>query len=316
MKHLMCVLLGVTLALGLSACGPEDPGPEETPANAPGPTIATSFEPTRWLLEQLLGDAGTVVVPLSADADPAYWQPTPEGMKAFQEADLAVFNGASFEKWVPKVALPRAKTFRTAAELDEDFIYHEGGAAHQHGSDGPVHTHAGKDGHTWVDPKTLARQAKNLYERLLVDFPHIHAALDAGKAKLMSTLDALHKDFARINAPSGGEIIVASHPAYDYLARRMGWTMHNLDLDPEEVPSDEALDAIAKALEGKTAKWILWESEPLAEAAKKIEARLGLKSLLFEPAEGVSAEEVANGTNFLTIMQANVKRLQKAWGTK
>lgn len=300
------------LALGFAAC---DSRPDSSGDPSPGasgkPMVLTTFYPTTYFTQRIAGGAAEVICPLPEDADPIFWQPTAEEIAKFQAADLIVINGASFEKWVEKASLPMGKAVSTAKPLEGDLIRYESAVVHSHGPGGE-HAHEGIDGHTWVDPINAKAQSSQILSALLRLMPEQAADFSKRAAELDADLDALDTRLKKVSARLGKTPVFASHPAYNYPARRYGWNLRNLDLDPEAMPTAEQFESIAKLQESHPAKVIIWESAPAPEIAAKFKADLGIDSIEFTPCEMVGAEEIAAGTDYLSLMSQNLDALS-AW---
>ena len=301
-------LLIVLVTLTLSACGGEDSTP--TAKRRAKPNVFTTFLPTTYFAKRIVGDAAQVICPVPGDADPIFWDPDDASLARYQdESDLIVINGAEFEKWVLTASLPENRIVDTAKGFKEHFIHFEGGGdAHSHG-DGSTHSHEGLDGHTWVDPLLSIKQAEAIHVALVKSWPEHKAAYDAGLAALVSDLRGLHDAFTALGDVPEGQHLYASHPAYNYVAKRYGWPIVNLDLDPEAVPDADTLGAVKKSLGEKAGTWLLWEGEPTAEVAKAVADATGLKNVTVSPCE---TDE--DGADYLARMQANVEVLKGVFG--
>ena len=154
------------------------------------PTVYTTFYPTTYFAQRIGGDVAQVVCPCPADADPAYWMPKDEAIAAYQKADLIVINGASFEKWLPKVTLPESRIVDTARPLRDTLIKLEQAVTHSHGPEGE-HVHHGIDGHTWVDPMNAKTQAREILKALVRKLPAQKVAFERNFAALAKDLDVL-----------------------------------------------------------------------------------------------------------------------------
>jgi zinc transport system substrate-binding protein len=293
------VLLALTLLA--PACGPDDDAVEMTPGK---PVVYTTFYPTTYFVERIGGDLVDVVCPLPAGEDAIFWQPDDATLRKYQTADLVVVNGAEFEKWLMKVSLPEARVVDSAARLPGDLLEYADAFTHSHGPAGE-HAHEGIDGHTWVDPLNAARQAEAICEGLKVILAGHEAALEERCAALVADLEALDAELRALTETYGGQTILASHPAYNYLVRTHGWNVVNLDLDPETMPDEESLGEIGAIVEESEAKFLVWESPPRPEIAKKLEDDLGLKSVVFSP-----CEQPDDSGDYLAVMKRNVRALE------
>jgi len=275
------------------------------------PTIYTSFYPLTYFVERIGGTHVDVICPLPDDADPSTWRPTRDDIGAFQRADLIVLNGAGFERWAEQAVLPGSRVVVTAAPLADAFITFQT-TTHSHGPAGD-HTHAGVDGHTWLDPRNAIVQAEQILDAMTERFPEHAEAFASGFERLRTDLSALDAELGAIQVD--GATILCSHPAYSYVARRYGWKITNLDLDPHEPIGARAWTRIIDAAGAAQSRVImLWESPPLGETAARLESELGIRSVWFSPCEMPGAEQIAAGEDYLSIMRANVQRLSDALG--
>lgn len=282
-------LLPIFLLPLLAACN-SDKQTDVDQAEPGQAIVATTFYPTTYFSERIAGDLVKVKCPLPADADPIFWQPENASIQFFQKADLIVLNGAGFEKWVEVVSLPEAKVVDTALPFKDQWVKYKQIATHTHGPGGDEHAHEGLDGHTWLDPILAAEQAKAIFEAMAKRWPEHTEALTKNHEALRSDLAELDIAWKAIKPPAK---LYASHPAYNYLAKRYGWSINNLDLDPEAIP-----DPLPKLPADAT---LLWESTP----TDAVREALGLKQqVTISPCE---TEEP--GLDYLQRMQANIEAL-------
>lgn len=242
------------------------------------PVVAVTIEANRYLAARIGGERVRVLSPVPADADPLLWEPDRAAIAALQGADLALLNGAGLERWLDRVSLAPSRTVLLAKEYESEWLTFAGTVEHQHGPEGE-HTHTGTDPHVWMDPLLAKRHAERIAAELAVRFPEHAAEYMARAAELIADLDDLDRRFRAARAP-GSPPLLANHPAYDYLARRYGWTIASFDLDPEALPAGGL--ALAGAPAG--ARAILWESAPAAEVDAAARA-LGYRSIVISPCE-------------------------------
>lgn len=294
------VLLGCACLAGCQK------GPSNTKAFAPETrdAVATTFYPTAWMAEQILGDLVPVECPLPQGEDPSSWQPRSAAIESYQSAKLIVTNGAGFEKWVGTVTLPGSRVVDTTGGLSEPFIQYENAVVHQHGPGGE-HSHEGTDGHTWLDPITAKHQAQQIADAASRAWPQHVDAISANLKSLQQRLDSLDKRFSEITPKLDGVRLLCSHPAYNYIARRYGWKIQNFDLDPDQPIADEQLAAWSKD-QSQQKTVMLWESEPIATAQSQL-IDAGVTEVVFSPCEARPTMG-----DFLSVMNQNLDRLAAA----
>jgi zinc transport system substrate-binding protein len=271
--------------------------------------VVTTFHPTEYLAARIAGDAARVECLAPPDEDPLFWEPKGEVLRDLVSADLIVLHGAGMDTWRAKVSLPTSRTVVVSDGLAEHLLEFGKALTHSHGA-GAEHSHKGTDPHVWMDPKRLAVQARAVHAglaRVLSDGDR--AGLDQRLASLLEDLDDLHGAWSALGSLPAGEYLYASHPAYDYLADRYGWALVNLDLDPEQVPTAETLEAIRVNLVRRPARFMMWEARPLPEVEEAVRTATGLESLWVSPCEQLTPEERAAGADFLSVQRGNVERL-------
>ena len=303
-------LVSLVLAALLAGACTDDPAapPAKPDAAADAPfTVYTTFYPTWYFTSRIGGEHVKVVNPLPPDADPIFWLPPTKALQAFQQdADLIVLNGAGYAKWVASAMLPEDRIVNAGEAFEEDLVVIENAMTHSHGKGGE-HTHQGIDGHTWMDPVNAMAQCRRIAEALIENLPDHEADFESNRDALIADLAALDARFKALATRHDGRTLLASHPAYNYIARRYGLKIHSFDFDPGSEPGPDhriALNAFQE--KEKTADWMLWESEP-TDAVKAIFTKdFGLDAVVFSPCETPPAE----GTDYVSVMKANLDRLE------
>lgn len=302
MKRVCAILLLGSLVAG---CGGEKKA--EPASQEEGPlTVAAVNYPLAYFAERIGGDLVDVVFPVPGDVDPAFWNPSAEGVAAFQAADLIFLNGATYAKWVSKVTLAASKTVNTSVSFADSYITIAHAATHAHGPGGE-HAHTGTAFTTWLDFTQAAVQAAEVGAALADRRPQHAATFAANFAALEKDLQYLDGELINLTAGNNDRPVVASHPVYQYLARRYGLNLKEVMWEPETVPAESQWRELATVLQDHPATWMIWEGEPAAPSVARLE-EMGLKSLVFEPC--MNRPETGD---LLSVMRANVEALAEAY---
>ena len=301
--HVWTTCLVLTLTGAWYGCSRVD-----GPTHRKKPTVYTTFYPTRYFAERIGAEHMEVICPVPEGADPILWIPSAQTIRAYQQADLVVINGAGYEHWLSKVSLPPSKVVDTTRGMAKDLITLENAVTHSHGPDG-AHTHEGLDGHTWLDPVLATAQVRAIRRALAKLMPEEAGTFQANTTELLAELDELDRAFARLTQTLNERPLLASHPAYNYLARRYGWSVTNLALDPQTVPEEAQLAELEKIVRQHDSRVLLWEREPRPEVATRLERSLGLRSVVFSPCELLGEAAMRSGEDYLGVMQQNIERL-------
>jgi len=311
-RHSLGSLAVAAVSMLSMSCGKkEPPSAGKTDKGRDVPVIRTTTYPTQYFAERIGQDKVLVSCPMPGDQAALLRELNADVIRAFQDADLVVINGAGHENWIEMVFLAKSRIVDTSKPFEKDFIVLKNTMTHSHGPSG-AHAHGGIDGHTWLDPVYAKIQAGEIAKAMKKRFPSHAAAFDKNWNALAADLDELHEALSELTKQLGDRPLLASRPAYNYLISRYKWKLTSLDLDPEEMPSDQVFAEI-KALLGRfPAKLILWEAYPLEDIAKRFGSDLGLKSVEFSPCELLGDEEIKAGTDYLKVMKANIENLRKA----
>lgn len=263
--------------------------------------VYTVNYPLAYFAERIAGDALEVRFPGPTDEDPAFWTPDTETLLAYQKADLILLNGAGYAKWVATASLPRARAVDTSAAFRETLIVAEDIMTHAHGPEGE-HAHGGLAFTTWLDLEQARLQAAAVHEAMSARWPDRSADFDHGFATLEAELQALDTALAATAAPLAGRPILASHPVYQYMARRYGLDLRSLLWEPDLVPSPEDWQALSALLADHPVEIMLWEGEPLPQTRERLKA-MSITVVVFETAANRGAAD------FLATMRTNLDAL-------
>lgn len=293
----------VAIAAALIACGPSgDAGDGPVSAAADAKPVFASNYPMAFFSERLLDSADAVYFP-EIDGDPAFWNPSREQISQIQGAKLLAFNGASYEKWAAKTSLHKDRVVETARAFKDAWIKTEDKVTHSHGKDGE-HSHAGTAFTTWLDLSQAKQQLASLRDALVAAKLGPAEAIGERHDALAAELEALDQELLKLTS-EGGEIpLVASHPVYQYFARRYKLKLKAVLWEPETDPGEEGWKALDELLEGHDAKWMIWEGTPLPATVAKLEEK-GIRSIVFDPCGNRPDEG-----DFLSVMKANLANLK------
>jgi len=296
----------VTILLCLTACqrAEEDPGaaPEPQAADARITVYAVNY-PLAWMAERIGGDSVDVSLPVPDGVDPAHWQPSPETVLDYQQADLVLLNGAGYAGWIQFASLSPGRLVDTTGGLAERFVP-AGEVTHSHGPGGE-HDHADVASHTWLDPRLAAEQARAIAEALGRLAPAHEAEFQQRLQSLQADLAQLDQRLAAAFRGQSGAGVLYSHPVYQYLDARYGLEGRSVTWEPFEDPGGAQWKKLADTLNERPAAVMLWEAEPLSSTAERLRS-LGIEALVFE----TGAASPAAG-DYLTLMNQNLERLDR-----
>jgi zinc transport system substrate-binding protein len=262
--------------------------------------------PLKYFAERIGGDQVKVQFPVPADVDPAYWNPDLAAISAFQKADLILLNGAGYAGWVAKVSLPRSKMVDTSRQFKDQYIITKEALTHSHGV-GIEHSHEALTFTTWLDFEIATRQAEAIVSALGRKRPQLRDTFQRNYKALAVDLETLDRDIQAIVSKNPATPLIASHPVYDYFARRYGLNLVSVHWEPDQVPHDDQLREFEKILKRHPAEWMIWEGQPVQASVAQLKA-LGVDSLVFDPCGNLPDQG-----DFMTVMRRNVEDLRRAF---
>jgi len=275
-------------------------------ASAQSPlSVYTVNYPLAYFAQRIGGTSVKVSFPAPRDVDPAFWNPDAATVQAFQKADLILLNGAGYARWVARVSLPRRKLVDTSRAFRNSYLRVTEALTHSHGPSGQ-HAHTGVAFVTWLDFTQAIEQARAVKVALTRVRPGEKARFAANFTKLEKELKALDAELEAAFAPLADQPLLASHPIYQYLARRYRLNLASVTWEPNETPAAAEWQRLEKDLKSRPARWMLWEGMPRDETVARLKA-LGVGVIVFDSSPNVPASG-----NFMGVMRQNVVNVKAA----
>ena len=300
------LLLALSAIVGCKRSEPPSPSPSARATAPAKPTVFVVNYPLQYFAERVAGDAAEIIFPAPPDEDPAYWKPDADTIAAYQKADLILHNGATYAKWVRRITLPRSRMVDTSAGFVDQYIAIEEAVKHAHGPEGE-HAHSEVAFTTWLDPTLAQRQVEAIRSALAKLLPDHAPELAKNCEALTNELEVLDTTFREMTKDSSQPALLASHPVYQYFARRYGLDIKSLHWEPDEVPDAKQWAQFDTLVEGHKLQWMLWEAPPNAETVEQLRAR-GVNCLVFKPCGNVPEDG-----NYLEIMRENAEELKRVF---
>jgi zinc transport system substrate-binding protein len=141
-----------------------------------------------------------------------------------------------------------------------------------------------------------------------------HAAYyESNRRTLDSQLDDLDGEYHRGLAHCATKEVTTSHAAFGYLAAAYG--LHQVPifgLSPDAEPSPRQLASIARFAKTNHVTTIFFESLLSPKLSQTIASEVGAKTMVLDPIEGLTSDDLAAGKNYFTAMRQNLASLRAA----
>lgn len=130
-------LLTATVAAAITLVGCGSSG-ESSKGSGDGPTVVATTTQVADFARNVIGENGTVVQLLPANADAHDYEPTSDDLKSVTDADVILANGAHLDDWVADLK-KSAESDAPIVETSKGITLAEGGEHDHHGDEADAH---------------------------------------------------------------------------------------------------------------------------------------------------------------------------------
>ncbi len=277
--------------------------PKASPRATQKLQVVASFYPLYFFAAQVGGDKAEVVNSTPAGAEPHDYEPTAQDIARIETSDLLILNGGKLESWGDKLQTnldPKRTLVITAGQ-------------------GLATAHVVEDGQTIIDPHVWLSPplALQMVDKITEGFVRVDPAdadyYTANANALKSELSALDADYQTGLSHCRQKNIITSHAAFGYLASTYHLSQVPIaGLSPDTEPSPKQLTEIAQFAKNHNVTYIFFESLVSPKLAQTIANEVGAETLVLNPIEGLSKDEIVLGKTYFTEMRSNLANLKIA----
>lgn len=269
--------------------------------------VVTTFYPMYYFTKQITGNLANVIQLIPNGVEPHDWEPTAKDMVKMQDADVFIYNSRYFETWKEKVFqsidTSHLKEVEAAGGIK---LLDSNGLEEQNGPG------VSKDPHVWLSPILAQQEVDNITNALKEKDPK-HSEQYEENAKILKAklhdLDQLYKDTIA-NAPH--KEFVTQHAAFAYMAKQYGLEQIPIaGLSPDVEPTLGKLAELTKLTKKKHIDIIYFEGLTSPKVASTLANEVDAKTEVLNPIEGLTADDVKQGLDYLGVMKKNLKSLKK-----
>jgi zinc transport system substrate-binding protein len=281
----------IVSAIVLAGCGSS---PSSSSADADGRVeVVASFYPVAYAAQRVGGSSVRVFDLTPAGVEPHDLEITTRQVDRMEDADLVLYVGGGFQPAVEDVA---------KRWVDDPVDVRP---ASVRGSDDP---------HFWLDPIAY-RESVDVIARALASRGVDGVA--ARRRAFADELTALDRDMRATLSTCDRTTIVASHAAFDHLARRYGLREEPITgLSPESEPDAGRMAALASLVKRTGTTTIFTEELVSPRVANALAREAGVRTAVLNPLEGLSASERRAGDDYVSVMHRNLATLASALGCR
>ena len=306
----------IVVAIAFAGCGGKPESGTASVAREKVKIVATIY-PVYEFARQVGGDKVEVTMLIPPGAEPHDWEPTAKDLVKIRSAKLFLYNGAGFEP-VEKLLKQEVLGSATPVEVSKGIELLQGIQEDDHEHDhskakqDDKHQHE-TDPHVWLDPELAKVEVDNIAIALTKVDPANGDFYQQNANRYKDELTKLDGEFAAALTNVSRRDIVTTHAAFRYLTKRYQLNqIAIMGLAPDAEPTPAKLVEIVKFCRDKQVTTIFFETLISPRVAQTIAKETGANLLVLHPIDGLTAEDVKNGKDYLSLMRDNLANIKIA----
>ncbi len=247
--------------------------------------VVTSFYPMYFLAQEIGGEELGVKNLVPPGVEPHDYELTSQDLMDLEAAKIVLILGG-VEPWSEDIANTKFVRLGDPGEPDP---------------------------HVWLSPQKYIELAKKVGSILRNNFPTQSDNLLIRQALLESRLRELDTKFSTTLSGCKKREIVVSHAAFGNLTSDYGLVQMAISgISPNEEPTSRSLAVMTDYVKKNGVSHVFFESLISPELSETIAREAGVGTMVLNPIEGLTSEELARGENYFTIMEENLSNLKIA----
>jgi zinc transport system substrate-binding protein len=295
--------LAVLALVAMAACSSPSPGAE----GAGRVSVVASFYPIAEAAQRVGGSLVSVTDLTSPGVEPHDLELTPRQLADIAEADVVLYLGGGFQPAVEDAV----------GEAQGETIDVGNGIQRLPVPAGESEAGLTSDPHVWLDPVSYGRIVETV-EAALSRADRESASTFASNARAFEDeISALDADYRAGLQDCARHDIVTSHAAFGYLAAGYGLHQEAISgLSPDAEPTPRHLAELATFVRDHGVTTIFTEELVSPKVAETLAAETGATTEVLNPLESLTPEETAAGEDYVSVMRANLAKLEAALGCR
>ncbi len=278
-------------------------------------SVYTSFYAMSDFAGKIGGEKIKLVNLVPAGAEPHDWEPTTTDIAGLENADVFIYSGAGFEHWVDSVLASLGNDELVVVEASKD-VELLSGEEHDHDENEAheEHDHGEYDPHVWLSPINAKVQMQAIEGALSKADPENEQYYKDNLEKYLAQLDELDKEFSDTLSKLAKKDVIVAHQAFGYLCHEYGLNQVAIEgLSPDSEPTPARMAEIIDFAKEYDIKVIFFEELVDPKVAKTIANQLeGATTMVLNPLEGLTSEQLKSGEDYFSIMRKNLSALEIA----
>lgn len=278
-------------------------------------TVYTTVYPLHYFTERIGGNHVDVKPIYPTGADIHTYEPTQQEIMALADADLFFYIGLGLEGFIEnaKNTLVHEQVYMVATSeaISEEML---GG---EHLDEDHEHDDANFDPHVWMSPILSDALAYSIKEALIELAPDNKADFEKNFEELRDDLLKLDRKFIDMVSNTPIKTFFVSHAAFGYIAETYGLEQVAIaGLNSQSEPSQQQLASIVEYAKEQDVKYVFFEQNVSSRLTEVIQKEIGAESLMLHNLGVLTDDDVKNKEDYFSLMNYNIRTLEKALSDK
>lgn len=320
MRFRKIIAIAAAAALGISLCGCSGQNEHEIPQGSGKLTVIATIFPAYDFARQVFGDTADVKMLLKPGQESHSYDPSAKDIVEISGCDLFVYNGGESDQWVESVlrSAPDVETFRmtdAVALLSEEVTEGMQNAEEHDHDDHDDHDEADDeeyDEHVWTSPDNASAIVKALGRRASELFPENAETVMANAESYAGRIGGLDAEFAELLSGEERYFIFGDRFPLLYFFRHYGLNYYAAfpGCGSETEPSAQTMTFLLDKLQQPDSVPAVFCIELSSRRLGEVLAEdSGLPVAEFHTCHNISADDLAAGETYVSLMERNYKVL-------
>jgi zinc transport system substrate-binding protein len=310
-RQTIVLMLAALLVTVLSSCGTRDRDHEDGRKKI---TVVTTLFPLYDFTRVIARDRADVTLLLPPGVEAHAFEPKPADMVRISSAGLFVYTGKYMEPWAEEILKGTSNKTLIVRDASQGIkLMHTTENDHDEADDGHGHhDHGTYDPHIWLDFENAMKMVDTITDGLSAADPANSAFYKQNAARYKEELLALDARFRETLRTCRKKVLVhGGHFAFGYLARRYGLEyVSAYQGSPNAEPTARKIIALEKIIKEKGVRYVYFEELINPKVSELLSRETGATLLSLHGAHNVTKDELAKGSTFISLMDANLANLK------
>jgi len=323
MKKTLISLLSVLLLI--TACQKKDSA--TIPAENKKIKIVTTLFPLYDFARTIAGVKADVSLLLPPGMEAHDFNPKPSDIINLKNSDLLIYTNEHMETWIKDILPTLTENHNTVlnsceginlGEEEDDHAHeaehqHEHEAKHEQHEAEHEHDHGGIDPHTWLDLELAPQMIDNIVSSIIAkdssNAPLYQHRADSLKQKI-ADMDIRYAQMIKNSRLK--KIIYGGHNAFSRFSHHYGIEFLSpfKGFSPAAEPTPKEISELIKTIKKDQIKYVYYEEILSPKTAQIISDQTKTQLLKLHGVHNLTAEEIAKGESYLSLMEFNLKQLE------